>query len=501
MLSENRSLVQCLGLLLVVTFLIRRLRQWQRLRHIPGPPLAGFSRLFWLVPMARSGDLPGWMRVAEQKYGRIVRVGPNMLMTTDWKLWRRIMSARSRYVRAERFKGFRLDPTKDHVLSLTDEREHSRLRTIMIHGYSGKEVEGVEEKVDHEVLSLVDLLESRYISQNKIFDFGRKAQYFTTDVVAHITFGRPLGFLATDSDVYNYISIIEKQLPVIGMMLNYPGFVKLLNWPIFNRLLPKAEDESGMGKLMGLAKEAAAERFGPNKKVQKDMLGSFVARGLTQDEVEAEIPLQLLAGSDTTATAIRTTVLLVTTNPRVLRKLQAEIDSVAPYPKDQVIRDETAKALPYLNAVVKEGLRWAPPGVDLSAKVVPPGGDEWEGVVLPAGAEIGWNATGLMRVPELFGDDADHFRPERWTDPNTSPEKRKDMETAGDLVFGVGSRYQCLGRTIALMEIRKAIFELYRRYEFEVIHPDKPWLSRCWNVYEQHEFWVKAYTRDSASTA
>lgn len=57
-----------------------------------------------------------------------------MLMTTDWKLWRRIMSARSRYVRAERFKGFRLDPTKDHVLSLTDEREHSRLRTLMIHG-------------------------------------------------------------------------------------------------------------------------------------------------------------------------------------------------------------------------------------------------------------------------------------------------------------------------------------------------------------------------------
>jgi len=70
MLSENRSLVQCLGLLLVVTFLIRRLCQWQRLRHIPGPPLAGFSRLFWLVPMARSGDLPGWMRVAEQKYGK-----------------------------------------------------------------------------------------------------------------------------------------------------------------------------------------------------------------------------------------------------------------------------------------------------------------------------------------------------------------------------------------------------------------------------------------------
>lgn len=42
-----------------------------------------------------------------------------------------------------------------------------------------------------------------------------------------------------------------------------------------------------------LAKKVAAERFGPNKKVQKDMLGSFVKRGLTQEEVESEILLQV----------------------------------------------------------------------------------------------------------------------------------------------------------------------------------------------------------------
>jgi len=441
------------------------------------------------------------MRDAERKYGRIVRVGPNMLMTSDWKLWRRIMAVRSPYIRAERFKGFRLDPTKDHVLSVIDEQEHSRLRSIMIHGYSGKEVEGAEEKVDAEVLSLVHLLESRYISHNKAFDFGRKAQYLTTDVVAHITFGKPFGFLSTDSDVYSYISIIEKQLPIMGMMLNFPESLKILNWPFFNRLLPKVGDEAGMGKLMGLAKEAAAERFGPGKKIQKDMLGSFVARGLTREETEAEIILQILAGSDTTATAIRTAMLLVATNPRVLRKLQAEIDSVPPYPKGQVIRDETARSLPYLAAVVKEALRWAPPGMDLASKVVPQEGDEWNGIVLPPGTEIGWNAIGLMRVPELWGDDAEQFRPERWTDPETAPSTLKDMETVGDLVFAGGSRYQCLGRIVALMEAKKALFELYRRFEFEIMNPEKPWVSRCWNVYEQHEMWLKAHARDSASMA
>lgn len=117
--------------------------------------------------------------------------------------------------------------------------------------YSGKEVEGVEEKVDSEVVSLIDLLESRYISHNKVFDFGRKAQYFTTDVVAHVTFGKPIGFLANDTDMYSYIHIIEKQLPTMGMLLNFPEFIKIVNLPFLNRLFPKAGDKAGLGKLMG----------------------------------------------------------------------------------------------------------------------------------------------------------------------------------------------------------------------------------------------------------
>ncbi len=42
-----------------------------------------------------------------------------------------------------------------------------------------------------------------------------------------------------------------------------------------------------------IAKEVAAERFGRDKKVQKDMLGSFVAHGLSQSEAESEILMQM----------------------------------------------------------------------------------------------------------------------------------------------------------------------------------------------------------------
>jgi len=60
-----------LSLLLGVAFIFQRLRQWQRLRHIPGPRLAGFSRWFWLVPLVRSGQLDSRLQALNKKYGKI----------------------------------------------------------------------------------------------------------------------------------------------------------------------------------------------------------------------------------------------------------------------------------------------------------------------------------------------------------------------------------------------------------------------------------------------
>ena len=53
------------------------------------------------------------------------------------------------------------------------------------------------------------------------------------------------------------------------------------------------------------------------------------------------------------------------------------------------IKDSEAKALPYLQACIKEGLRLFPPTSALLSKRVPPGGDTLNGVFLPGGTDIG----------------------------------------------------------------------------------------------------------------
>lgn len=287
-------------------------------------------------------------------------------------------------------------------------------------------------------------------------DFGRKAQFFTLDVISSIAFGKAFGYLAADADLYEYISTIETILPVILMTTIFPWINKMMRLDFVDRFLPSHRDSVGFGRIMGVAKEIVGQRFGSDKKVHADMLGSFVRHGLTQDEAESESLLQIMAGSDTTATAIRVTFLYITTNPLILSKLHAEI---AATDISSPIRDVEARKMPYLQAIIKEGLRIWPPLAGLMSKEVPPEGDTINGMFIPGGTSIGYCGFGISRDKSIWGDDANVFRPERWLDG--VPEAIRRQETLLDLVFG-GGRWQCLGRSVAQMELNKVFVEVSR---------------------------------------
>ena len=153
-------------------------------------------------------------------------------------------------------------------------------------------------------------------------------------------------------------------------------------------------------------------------------------------------------------------MLYVMTNTRVINALRTEMESLGTMASDWIISDAQARTMPYLQAVIKEGLRIHPTVVGLQPKEVPAGGDVWNGVALPAGTDIGICYWGFMRRPEIWGEDAAEFRPERWLD--SPPERLREMESTWELVFGHG-RWQCLGKNVALMELNKVFVEVSRR--------------------------------------
>lgn len=210
--------------------------------------------------------------------------------------------------------------------------------------------------------------------------------------------------------------------------------------------------------LQSVAKRVVAERFGPSAKSHPDMLGSFIRHGLNQEEASGEALLQVVAGSDTSASTIRVVMLNILTNPAVYKKLQAEIDSgIATGKISSPIKDREGRQLPYLQAVIKEGLRIMPPAAGAFFRTVPPGGDVIDGKFIPAGTQIGSSPFGIHHSKKIFGPDAELYRPERWLEAD--PARLAEMTNTVDLVFHYG-KYQCLGKSVALMEFNKIFVEV-----------------------------------------
>lgn len=217
-------------------------------------------------------------------------------------------------------------------------------------------------------------------------------------------------------------------------------------------------------------------------------------------------------------------------------------------PRRPIISDAEARNLPYLQAVIKEGLRIFPPVAGLMAKQAPPEGDAWNGAFIPGGTRVGWSSWAMFRRRDIFGEDAGEFRPERWLvgegegedeekeEDGTTPAEKKlrEMEATIELVFSYG-RYQCLGRPVALMELNKVFvevcllrqiffsaplllrhlntsegdgrpkfasltltgvfYQLLRRFELTICDPLNPWKTLNCGIHAQSEYWIRAQRR------
>lgn len=328
--------------------------------------------------------------------------------------------------------------------------------------YTGKEVPMLENDVDARVTELLDLIRRDYVEKNEAMDFAVLAGYFTLDILTQIAFGQALGFLVKNEDLYDYHKSSAAFYPIMELGSNHPTILSILNSRVMQGAAPKPTDKIGFGAIVGVAHKAVAARFGSDAKKIPDMLGSFIDHGLTQQECEVESLLQILAGADSTATALRTTFLYILTSPPAYAKLRSEITAAIDegnisFP---VIKNTEAQNLPYLQACIQEGLRLFMPLQGLAGRVSPsPDGVTFNGVFIPPGTEIGISTYAIGHRRDIYGPDADTFRPERWIENDS--ETVKKFERTNELVFGSG-RSSCLGKGIALMELSKAIFEVSR---------------------------------------
>jgi cytochrome P450 len=186
--------------------------------------------------------------------------------------------------------------------------------------------------------------------------------------------------------------------------------------------------------------EIARRRRDPELERREDVFSALLlaedesGARLSDEEVRDELVTLLLAGHETTATALAWAFDLLLHTPRVLERARQ--------------LDER-----YLDAVAKEALRIRPviPGIGRVVRERPFGLGEYE---IPVGIEINPSIRTIHRRADLYPAPG-VLRPERFLEP-TAP------DTYTWLPFGGGTR-RCLGASFALMEMRIVLARILER--------------------------------------
>jgi cytochrome P450 len=155
------------------------------------------------------------------------------------------------------------------------------------------------------------------------------------------------------------------------------------------------------------------------------------AKGVTKYHVSMMGLSNIGAGSDTTGVSLSSVLYHLIKTPDAMEKLRKEVDQAEAEGKivDNELSWSTSQEMRYLQACLKEGLRLHPAtGLPLW-RVVQEGGSKVCGQYFPAGEEIGINTWVAHYDKDIWGDDAEIFRPERWIDAEDEGGKRlKIME-------------------------------------------------------------------------
>lgn len=364
--------------------------------------------------------------------------------------------------------------------TLSNEFHSEQLRPIQKF-YKMSSLLPTEPLVDQTILSFIQKLDDEFVlgkNAEKTCTMDEWLMFFAWDVIAQLTFSRPMGFIEAGGDQAGFLTTANKALDYFATIGQMPFLDKLLaKNPVYPIGPPSWNDAAGFCAQQNIARQQKLSKGDFKESGQRDMLDDFLEAKRHYPEIFDDssivgaLLVNVLAGADTTGILLRAIIYYVLKNPRVHRKLQKELDEVGLSIPVSYVADSK---LNYLDAVIKEACR-VHPGVGLLLeRVVPESGLTLpDGRFLPQGTTVGMNAWIVHQNKAIFGQDAESFNPDRWLknieEGETVEEwqERVQRMKAADLTFGAGNRV-CLGKNISILETYKVIPSLFLVYDVSI---------------------------------
>ncbi|KAI0539191.1 cytochrome P450 [Xylaria digitata] len=449
---------------------IRVIIDWNKLRKAPGPFLAGFTDL-WRAYQQYNGTMRDRLLDLHAQHGPIVRYGVRCVSISDPEVIKVVYGSRAGFISADSYEVLRGHQNGKEIrtlLSTRDEKQHGALRRSVANAFTSAAALDYEKWID---VTIGDLLES--LTKKPKFDLVSMIVWYSMDAAARFSFSEPLGCLAAEGDIGGTIQMIRNHLEHWTRWASYPWIERLVHRnPILSPTVrsPSSVAVAATARLKERTSGAGVSKEGKEVDVAPDLLERFLeARkeypSLSGPGIIGVLVSTIAAAGDTTAVTIAATLFYLLKNPEILKKLETELTDASIH---EVPAFAEVSKLPYLNAVIKESMRVFPVTSFPMERLVPAGGAEIAGMYFPEGTTVGCLPAAIHLNKDIFGEDVDVFRPERWL--ISDREQLRIMEAA-HMGFSRGKR-NCIGQNIAMLSMKKVIPALINKFKLTLVDPE-----------------------------
>lgn len=274
--------------------------------------------------------------------------------------------------------------------------DHAHVRRILAHGFSAKSMQAQQPLI----MRYVDLLMQRLGEKTATTGDGAEScdavvnlaawfNFATFDVIGDLAFGEPFGCLE-EARYHPWVEVIFRGIEQYGMMAAVQWY-----FPWLLATMKKIAPGRYIGVHMQAQKEYAQERIAKRLELETgrpdfveamSTAKSEDGRMLTRDEMSSNGRVLVLAGSETTATALSAATYFLAKHPDVQRKLADEVRSS--FASESEIDILSVNKLHYMLAVLDESMRLFPPVPSQLPRVCQPGGGMICGYQVPEGVSL-----------------------------------------------------------------------------------------------------------------
>lgn len=361
------------------------------------------------------------------------------------------------------------------TFTATDRKLHAQKRRTLSQGFSATAIQGFEERILERVKALADQLAPGQLTETKtenewssVHDMSKWASYLAIDVILGIIFGNGVNLI--QSPDYRFITkCIEDCNIRTGVLFQ----ARELTTRRFDRWLFKGSISS-RNRFIPFISGLLKSRMKSATTRQNDIFSILLDPKGSGDEIESqnmpsvsemggECTTLLMAGSETTSTAISATLFYMMRNPGTYEKAVREVREQFSSSESNVRLGAALNSCTYLRACLDESLRLSPPAASA----------QWRGVLadvivdgrpVPAGCDVGTSLYAIQRHPAYF-DESSVFRPERWTESNDSAASERAQSAFSPFLLGPRS---CVAKPLAVSEAMLTLATLLCRFDLKL---------------------------------